>query len=37
VMPSLESEAANQLKTAWDSESDGSAVQLRINISPYTR
>jgi hypothetical protein len=37
VMPSLEVEANSQLKTAWDSESDGSSVQLRINISPYTR
>lgn len=37
VMPSLEQEASNQLKIAWDSQSDGSAVMLRINISPYTR
>jgi hypothetical protein len=37
VMPSVTDEANTQLKIAWDSQSDGSAVMLRINISPYTR
>ena len=37
VMPTLAREASEQLNNAWTGESDGSAVQLRINISPYTR
>lgn len=30
-------EAQDQLKIAWDGESDSSNVMVRINISPYTR
>lgn len=37
VMPSLAQEASIQMNSAWNGESDGSPVQLRINISPYTR
>lgn len=37
VMPGLTAEAAQQLKTAWDSEGDGSQVNLRIGIGCYTR
>jgi hypothetical protein len=37
VLPGISMEAETQLKIAWDGESDSSPVQLRINISPYTR
>lgn len=37
VIPGLVSEAENQLRTAWNSESDGSNVQLRVGIGCYTK
>jgi hypothetical protein len=37
VMPGLDAEATKQLKIAWDGESDGSNVQLRVGIGCYTR
>lgn len=37
VMPSLDSEAAKQLDIAWNGESDGSNIQLRVGIGCYTR
>jgi hypothetical protein len=37
LIPGLSQEASNQLKIAWDSESDSSPTYLRVNISPYTR
>jgi hypothetical protein len=37
VMPGLDSEAAKQLTIAWNSEGDGSRVQLRVGIGCYTK
>jgi hypothetical protein len=37
VMPGLMMEAENQLKTAWNGQSDGSPVNLRIGIGCYTK
>lgn len=37
VMPSLDSEAVKQLDIAWNGESDGSKIQLRVGIGCYTR
>lgn len=37
VMPGLDAEATKQLNIAWNGESDGSQVNLRIGIGCYTR
>lgn len=37
IMPALAAEAAQQLKIAWDGESDGSNIQLRVGIGCYTK
>lgn len=37
MIPIIQSDAAYELKRAWDGESDGSRVTLLPRISPYTR
>lgn len=37
VLPGLTAEATNQLRIAWDGETDSAPTRFSVNISPYTR
>lgn len=37
LIPTIDQDAAIELKKAWDGEGDGSDTYLRANIRPYTR